>query len=147
LNFKFEFAKVAKKCFLIDIFLLIGGAILGLKFVLSSQISLICSILVLFAALKTYENLVESELRSGKFDGIDDKNTDNFTDENTQNSKKNVPKVSFVKFFSFYKIAAYAFMFGCFYALLKFHLLSAIGFLAGIFPIVFALFWSLLSKK
>lgn|GEM_PF-915869 len=147
MNFKFEFAKVAKKCFLIDIFLLIGGAILGLKFVLSSQISLICSILVLFAALKTYENLVESELRSGKFDGIDDKNTDNFTDENTQNSKKNVPKVSFVKFFSFYKIAAYAFMFGCFYALLKFHLLSAIGFLAGIFPIVFALFWSLLSKK
>ena len=88
MNFKFEFAKVAKKCFLIDIFLLIGGAILGLKFVLSSQISLICSILVLFAALKTYENLVESELRSGKFDGIDDKNTDNFTDENTQNSKK-----------------------------------------------------------
>lgn len=147
MNFKFEFAKVAKKCFLIDIFLLIGGAILGLKFVLSSQISLICSILVLFAALKTYENLVESELRSGKFDGIDDKNTDNFTDENTQNSKKNVPKVSFVKFFSFYKIAAYAFMFGCFYALLKFHLLSGIGFLAGIFPIVFALFWSLLSKK
>ena len=145
MNFKFEFAKVAKKCFLIDIFLLIGGAILGLKFVLSSQISLICSILVLFAALKTYENLVESELRSGKFDGIDDKNTDNFTDENTQNSKKNVP--NFVKFFSFYKIAAYAFMFGCFYALLKFHLLSAIGFLAGIFPIVFALFWSLLSKK
>ena len=147
MNFKFEFAKVAKKCFLIDIFLLIGGAILGLKFVLSSQISLICSILVLFAALKTYENLVESELRSGKFDGIDDKNIDNFTDENTQNSKKNMPKVSFVKFFSFYKIAAYAFMFGCFYALLKFHLLSGIGFLAGIFPIVFALFWSLLSKK
>ncbi|MGP1527949.1 MAG: hypothetical protein ACTTIV_03750 [Campylobacter sp.] len=147
MSFKFEFAKVAKKCFLIDIFLLIGGVILGLKFVLSSQISLICSILVLFAALKTYENLVESELRSGKFDGIDDKNTDNFTDENTQNSKKNMPKVSFVKFFSFYKIAAYAFMFGCFYALLKFHLLSGIGFLAGIFPIVFALFWSLLSKK
>ena len=147
MNFKFEFAKVAKKCFLIDIFLLIGGAILGLKFVLSSQISLICSILVLFAALKTYENLVESELRSGKFDGIDDKNTDNFTDENTQNSKKNMLKVSFVKFFSFYKITAYAFMFGCFYALLKFHLLSGIGFLAGIFPIVFALFWSLLSKK
>ena len=147
MNFKFEFAKVAKKCFLIDIFLLIGGAILGLKFVLSSQISLICSILVLFAAVKTYENLVESELRSGKFDGIDDKNTDNFTDENTQNSKKNAPKVSFAKFFSFYKIAAYAFMFGCFYALLKFHLLSAIGFLAGVFPIVFALFWSLLSKK
>jgi hypothetical protein len=147
LSFKFEFAKVAKKCFLIDIFLLIGGAILGLKFVLSSQISLICSILVLFAALKTYENLVESELRSGKFDGIDDKNTDNFTDENTQNSKKNMLKVSFVKFFSFYKITAYAFMFGCFYALLKFHLLSGIGFLAGIFPIVFALFWSLLSKK
>ena len=138
---------MAKKCFLIDIFLLIGGAILGLKFVLSSQISLICSILVLFAALKTYENLVESELRSGKFDGIDDKNTDNFTDENTQNSKKNMLKVSFVKFFSFYKITAYAFMFGCFYALLKFHLLSGIGFLAGIFPIVFALFWSLLSKK
>lgn len=147
MNFKFEFAKVAKKCFLIDIFLLIGGAILGLKFVLSSQISLICSILVLFAALKTYENLVESELRSGKFDGIDDKNTDNFTDENTQNSKKNMLKVSFVKFFSFYKITAYAFMFGCFYALLKFHLLSGVGFLAGIFPIVFALFWSLLSKK
>ncbi len=147
MSFKFEFAKVAKKCFLIDIFLLIGGAILGLKFVLSSQISLICSILVLFAALKTYENLVESELRSGKFDGIDDKNTDNFTDENTQNSKKNMLKVSFVKFFSFYKITAYAFMFGCFYALLKFHLLSGIGFLAGIFPIVFALFWSLLSKK
>ena len=147
MSFKFEFAKVAKKCFLIDIFLLIGGAILGLKFVLSSQISLICSILVLFAALKTYENLVESELRSGKFDGIDDQNTDNFTDENTQNSKKNMLKVSFVKFFSFYKITAYAFMFGCFYALLKFHLLSGIGFLAGIFPIVFALFWSLLSKK
>lgn len=147
MSFKFEFAKVAKKCFLIDIFLLIGGAILGLKFVLSSQISLICSILVLFATLKTYENLVESELRSGKFDGIDDKNTDNFTDENTQNSKKNAPKVSFAKFFSFYKIAAYAFMFGCFYALLKFHLLSAIGFFAGVFPIVFALFWSLLSKK
>ena len=147
MNFKFEFVKVAKKCFLIDIFLLIGGAILGLKFVLSSQISLICSILVLFAALKTYENLVESELRSGKFDGIDDKNTDNFTDENTQNSKKNMPKVSFVNFFSFYKISAYAFMFGCFYVLLKFHLLSGVGFLAGIFPIVFALFWSLLSKK
>ena len=147
MSFKFEFVKVAKKCFLIDIFLLIGGAILGLKFVLSSQISLICSILVLSAALKTYENLVESELRSGKFDGIDDKNTDNFTDENTQNSKKNALKVSFVKFFSFYKITAYAFMFGCFYALLKFHLLSGIGFLAGIFPIVFALFWSLLSKK
>lgn len=145
MSFKFEFIKVAKKCFLIDIFLLIFGIFWGLNFTLSSQISLICSILVLFAALKTYENLVENELRSGKFDAIDDQNTDNFTDENTQ--KKNAPKVSFVKFFSFYKLAAYAFMFGCFYALLKFHLLSGIGFLAGIFPIVFALFWSLLSKK
>ena len=145
MSFKFEFIKVAKKCFLIDIFLLIFGIFWGLNFTLSSQISLICSIFVLVATLKTYENLVENELRSGKFDGIDDKNTDNFTDENTQ--KKNAPKVSFAKFFSFYKIAAYAFMFGCFYALLKFHLLSAIGFLAGVFPIVFALFWSLLSKK
>ena len=145
MSFKFEFIKVAKKCFLIDIFLVIFGIFWGLNFTLSSQISLICSILVLFAALKTYENLVENELRSGKFDAIDDQNTDNFTDENTQ--KKNAPKVSFVKFFSFYKISAYAFMFGCFYALLKFRLLSAIGFLAGIFPIVFALFWSLLSKK
>ena len=145
MSFKFEFIKVAKKCFLIDIFLLIFGIFWGLNFTLSSQISLICSIFVLVATLKTYENLVENELRSGKFDAIDDKNTDNFTDENTQ--KKNVPKVSFVKFFSFYKLAAYAFMFGCFYALLKFHLLSGIGFLAGIFPVVFALFWSLLSKK
>jgi hypothetical protein len=136
---------VAKKCFLIDIFLLIFGIFWGLNFTLSSQISLICSIFVLVATLKTYENLVENELRSGKFDAIDDQNTDNFTDENTQ--KKNAPKVSFVKFFSFYKLAAYAFMFGCFYALLKFHLLSGIGFLAGIFPVVFALFWSLLSKK
>jgi len=145
LSFKFEFIKVAKKCFLIDIFLLIFGIFWGLNFTLSSQISLICSIFVLVATLKTYENLVENELRSGKFDAIDDQNTDNFTDENTQ--KKNAPKVSFVKFFSFYKLAAYAFMFGCFYALLKFHLLSGIGFLAGIFPVVFALFWSLLSKK
>ena len=145
MSFKFEFIKVAKKCFLIDIFLLIFGIFWGLNFTLSSQISLICSIFVLVATLKTYENLVENELRSGKFDAIDDQNTDNFTDENTQ--KKNVPKVSFVKFFSFYKLAAYAFMFGCFYALLKFHLLSGIGFLAGIFPVVFALFWSLLSKK
>jgi hypothetical protein len=136
---------VAKKCFLIDIFLLIFGIFWGLNFTLSSQISLICSIFVLVATLKTYENLVENELRSGKFDAIDDQNTDNFTDENMQ--KKNVPKVSFVKFFSFYKLAAYAFMFGCFYALLKFHLLSGVGFLAGIFPVVFALFWSLLSKK
>lgn len=145
MSFKFEFIKVAKKCFLIDIFLLIFGIFWGLNFTLSSQISLICSIFVLVATLKTYENLVENELRSGKFDAIDDQNTDNFTDENTQ--KKNAPKVSFVKFFSFYKLAAYAFMFGCFYALLKFHLLSGIGFLAGIFPVVFALFWSLLSKK
>ena len=145
MSFKFEFIKVAKKCFLIDIFLLIFGIFWGLNFTLSSQISLICSIFVLVATLKTYENLVENELRSGKFDAIDDQNTDNFTDENMQ--KKNVPKVSFVKFFSFYKLAAYAFMFGCFYALLKFHLLSGVGFLAGIFPIVFALFWSLLSKK
>lgn len=145
MSFKFEFIKVAKKCFLIDVFLLIFGIFWGLNFTLSSQISLICSIFVLVATLKTYENLVENELRSGKFDAIDDQNTDNFTDENTQ--KKNAPKVSFVKFFSFYKLAAYAFMFGCFYALLKFHLLSGIGFLAGIFPVVFALFWSLLSKK
>lgn len=145
MSFKFEFIKVAKKCFLIDIFLLIFGIFWGLNFTLSSQISLICSIFVLVATLKTYENLVESELRSGKFDAIDDQNTDNFTDENMQ--KKNVPKVSFVKFFSFYKLAAYVFMFGCFYTLLKFHLLSGIGFLTGIFPIVFALFWSLLSKK
>lgn len=145
MSFKFEFIKVAKKCFLIDIFLLIFGIFWGLNFTLSSQISLICSIFVLVATLKTYENLVENELRSGKFDAIDDQNTDNFTDENMQ--KKNAPKVSFVKFFSFYKLAAYVFMFGCFYALLKFHLLSGIGFLAGIFPIVFALFWSLLSKK
>ena len=145
MSFKFEFIKVANKCFLFDIFLLIFGIFWGLNFSLSSQISLICSIFVLVATLKTYENLVENELRSGKFDAIDDQNTDNFTDENTQ--KKNVPKVSFVKFFSFYKLAAYAFMFGCFYALLKFHLLSGIGFLAGIFPVVFALFWSLLSKK
>lgn len=145
MSFKFEFIKVAKKCFLIDIFLLIFGIFWGLNFTLSSQISLICSIFVLVATLKTYENLVENELRSGKFDAIDDQNTDNFTDENMQ--KKNVPKVSFVKFFSFYKLAAYAFMFGCFYALLKFHLLSGVGFLAGIFPVVFALFWSLLSKK
>ena len=145
MSFKFEFIKVAKKCFLIDVFLLIFGIFWGLNFTLSSQISLICSIFVLVATLKTYENLVENELRSGKFDAIDDQNTDNFTDENMQ--KKNAPKVSFVKFFSFYKLAAYAFMFGCFYALLKFHLLSGIGFLAGIFPIVFALFWSLLSKK
>ena len=145
MSFKFEFIKVAKKCFLIDIFLLIFGIFWGLNFTLSSQISLICSIFVLVATLKTYENLVENELRSGKFDAIDDQNTDNFTDENTQ--KKNAPQVSFVKFFSFYKLAAYAFMFGCFYALLKFHLLSGIGFLAGIFPVVFALFWSLLSKK
>lgn len=147
MSFKFEFIKVAKKCFLIDVFLLIFGIFWGLNFTLSSQISLICSIFVLVATLKTYENLVENELRSGKFDAIDDQNTDNFTDENTQNSKKNMLKVSFVKFFSFYKLAAYAFMFGCFYALLKFHLLSGIGFLAGIFPVVFALFWSLLSKK
>ena len=147
MSFKFEFIKVAKKCFLIDVFLLIFGIFWGLNFTLSSQISLICSIFVLVATLKTYENLVENELRSGKFDAIDDQNTDNFTDENTQNSKKNMLKVSFVKFFSFYKITAYAFMFGCFYALLKFHLLSGIGFLAGIFPVVFALFWSLLSKK
>lgn len=145
MSFKFEFIKVAKKCFLIDVFLLIFGIFWGLNFTLSSQISLICSIFVLVATLKTYENLVENELRSGKFDAIDDQNTDNFTDENMQ--KKNAPKVSFVKFFSFYKISAYAFMFGCFYALLKFHLLSGIGFLAGIFPVVFALFWSLLSKK
>ena len=145
MSFKFEFIKVAKKCFLIDIFLLIFGIFWGLNFTLSSQISLICSIFVLVATLKTYENLVENELRSGKFDAIDDQNTDNFTDENMQ--KKNAPKVSFVKFFSFYKISAYAFMFGCFYALLKFHLLSGIGFLAGIFPVVFALFWSLLSQK
>jgi len=136
---------VAKKCFLIDIFLLIFGIFWGLNFTLSSQISLICSIFVLVATLKTYENLVENELRSGKFDAIDDQNTDNFTDENMQ--KKNAPKVSFVKFFSFYKLVAYVFMFGCFYALLKFHLLSGVGFLAGIFPVVFALFWSLLSKK
>lgn len=145
MSFKFEFIKVAKKCFLIDVFLLIFGIFWGLNFTLSSQISLICSIFVLVATLKTYENLVENELRSGKFDAIDDQNTDNFTDENMQ--KKNAPKVSFVKFFSFYKLAAYVFMFGCFYVLLKFHLLSGIGFLAGIFPIVFALFWSLLSKK
>ena len=145
MSFKFEFIKVAKKCFLIDVFLLIFGIFWGLNFTLSSQISLICSIFVLVATLKTYENLVENELRSGKFDAIDDQNTDNFTDENMQ--KKNAPKVSFVKFFSFYKISAYAFMFGCFYALLKFHLLSGSGFLAGIFPVVFALFWSLLSKK
>lgn len=145
MSFKFEFIKVAKKCFLIDVFLLIFGIFWGLNFTLSSQISLICSIFVLVATLKTYENLVENELRSGKFDAIDDQNTDNFTDENMQ--KKNAPKVSFVKFFSFYKLVAYVFMFGCFYALLKFHLLSGIGFLAGIFPVVFALFWSLLSKK
>ena len=115
------YKKVLKVYFGLDFLLIILTPFLGLKWLLNSQIALICSLLIIYFAHQGYKKRINLELLSGKYD-----NLDGLDDESE--SKK--PRFSFT-FFAPFKMLSYAFMALCIWVLAKFELFWIVGFLAG----------------
>ena len=62
--------KVLKIYLILDLLLVLATPFLGLKWLLNSQIALVCALLIIFAAHKSYKRRINLELLSGKYDNL-----------------------------------------------------------------------------
>ncbi|QKF64941.1 hypothetical protein [Campylobacter corcagiensis] len=133
--------KILKIYILIDAIVLFLALFFGFKWLISSQISFILSIFIVWASFRSYKGLVEKEIMSGKFDNYEDFYEDYLTKEELKELNKHNLKVDVtskaVAFFSPLKLLGYTLLGLCFYLLTKFELIHAIGFLVGVLPLTF----------
>lgn len=125
--------RIFKFCLVVDVVVIFLFVFFDYKWFISSQISFALSMFIAYTNFRSYDNLVSSEIRSGKFDNIDD--TDNIDDE----EDSYLPKVSkprqAMTFFSPLKLFGYVILGVSFYLLVKFDLMNALGFMAGVLPL------------
>ncbi|MCZ6116840.1 hypothetical protein [Campylobacter ureolyticus] len=119
-----EFINLLKIYLILDFILAILSFVFGLKWLISSQISFIITMFIANFSFKSYKNMIDKELRSGKFDYLEE------NDEGIKISKKS----SALTFLSPFKIVGYFALGLSFYILVKTELLNVYGFMAGVFP-------------
>lgn len=102
--------------------LLVGAAVF-----FSSQVGFFCTLLIVFLSHKSFEDRLESEILSGKYDDIEE------FEENLDAKDKNLPKTNFtLTLFSPFKIFAYILFFLLMYLLLNLELFSPLGIIVGV---------------
>lgn len=131
--------RVLKIYILIDAIVLFLALFFGFKWLISSQISFLLSIFIVWASFRSYKGLVEREVMSGKFDDYDYVDKEDLSKEELKELNKSASKVTGVAkagaFLSPLKLLGYTFLGLSFYLLAKFELMHAVGFLVGVLPI------------
>ncbi|PSM51797.1 putative membrane protein [Campylobacter blaseri] len=107
----------------LDFILIFISLFLGKYWLLNSQISFFISVFISYISMKNYQNMIDSELLSGKYDDI----------KEDENVKIGTVKNS-VTFFSPLKILAYLVLGVSFYILNKLEMLNPLAFLVGVLP-------------
>lgn len=134
-------------CLAFYLILLSIGLWFGLNFLISSQISFFCTLLVLICNFYTYKSKINSILSSNNFD-FDDESCDDFIlndkmqidkiESNQKIKHKFLPSiVSLFAFFSPLKLISYFIMSICFLILLRNEILNISGFMIGILFCIF----------
>lgn len=106
--------------FLLDSVLIIFSIFMGINFILNSQMSFFCSLIILFTSIYTYKKRVFKDV----FDC-------DFSDQNSKNLQKFIPK-KLTTFFSPFKILSYVLLIIAFFYLKNSGKFEIIPFLLGI---------------
>ncbi|NLK66451.1 MAG: hypothetical protein GX282_03140 [Campylobacteraceae bacterium] len=106
---------------ILDAIVITVSLFIGNLWLLNTQISFLLTMLIAFASYKSYTNLVDKELHSGKYDDLDE-------DEVLKVGRFS----SLGAFLSPYKITSYILFGLALYLLVKFNLLNVLAILAGV---------------